>query len=80
MPNSDHVTPSAYDGSDVSIRWNLQSNSGNMFTPAYVQNGRTFMSPPTIGLLKSGVTVIFNMVTVVSIASSSVQCCLLSNK
>jgi len=46
MPNSDHVTPAAYDGSDVSIFAGiLQSNSGNMYTPTYVQNGNDIYEP-----------------------------------
>jgi len=46
MPNSDHVTPAAYDGVDVSIFATiLQSNSGNMYTPTYVQNGSDIYEP-----------------------------------
>jgi len=46
MPNSDHVTPAAYDGVDVSIFATiLESNSGNMYTPTYVQNGSDIYEP-----------------------------------
>ena len=46
MPNSDHITPAAYDGNDVSIFAGiLKSNSGNKFTPTYVQNGNDIYEP-----------------------------------
>ena len=46
MPNSDHITPAAYDGNDVSIFAGiLNSNSGNMFTPTYVQKGNDIYEP-----------------------------------
>ncbi|MDG1326613.1 MAG: flagellin [Opitutales bacterium] len=46
MPNSDHITPAAYDGNDVSIFAGiLNSNSGNKFTPTYVQNGNNIYEP-----------------------------------
>ena len=55
MPNSDHITPDAYDGTDVSIFAGiLESNSGNMFTPTYVQRVMTFTSQHLIGGWKSG--------------------------
>ena len=53
MPNSDHVTPAIYDGSDVSIFATiLESNSGNMFTPTYVQNGNDIYEPTSNWALK----------------------------
>jgi len=46
MPNSDHVTPAAYDGSDVdTFRSILKANSGNSFTPTYVQKGSEIYEP-----------------------------------
>ena len=53
MPNSDHVTPAIYDGSDVSIFATiLENNSGNMFTPTYVQNGSDIYEPTSNWALK----------------------------
>ena len=53
MPNSDHVTPAIYNGSDVSIFAKiLESNSGNMFTPTYVQNGSDIYEPTSNWALK----------------------------
>jgi flagellin-like hook-associated protein FlgL len=54
MPNSDHVTPAIYDGSDVSIFAKiLEENSGNMFTPTYVQDGSDIYEPTSNWGLKA---------------------------
>jgi len=74
MPNSDHITPDAYDGTDVSIFAGiLESNSGNMFTPTYVQKGNDIYEPTSNwGLEEWSETGIFKYGdNVVSIGSSS---------
>ena len=68
MPNSDHVTPAAYDGSDVdTFRSILKANSGNSYTPTYVQNGNNIYEPTSnwglkewtsSGIFKYGDTVV----------------------
>lgn len=46
MPNSEHVTPASYDGSDVSIFAGIMSdNSGNAYTPTFVQVGSDIYEP-----------------------------------
>lgn len=74
MPNSDHITPAAYDGADVSIFAGiLKSNSGNMFTPTYVQKDNDIYEPTSNwGLEEWSETGIFKYGdNVVSIGSSS---------
>ena len=54
MPNSDHATPALYDGTNVSIFAEiLDDNSGNMFTPTYVQNGDDIYEPTSNWALKA---------------------------
>ncbi|MEK9773192.1 MAG: hypothetical protein VW576_06460, partial [Opitutae bacterium] len=46
MPNSEHVTPASYDGSDVSIFAGiLNDNAGNKYTPTFVQVGSDIYEP-----------------------------------
>jgi flagellin-like hook-associated protein FlgL len=85
MPNSDHVTPATYDGADVSIFAGiLQSNSGNMYTPTYVQNGSDIYEPTSNwGLKEWSDSGIFkygdNVVSIASTGNTKVIYSLTSN-
>ena len=53
MPNQEHTTPVAYDGSAVSMAAIALANQGNAYTPSYVQIGMQmhllFINRPKVG-------------------------------
>ena len=72
MPNAEHATPSAYDGSDVSqLAGIISIYSGNFYTPEYVQVGSDIYEPSQNWQLKRWMNEGFKYGdTVVSLASS----------